>query len=99
MHDVAVDVMQERKAHGLRKYGQLLQPDNGRSYEQDAVEEVADLFVYLLGLKWEREHPEQTWLGRLCWKLISEQNIGDFDEMGIPAPVQKMLREMIEVAR
>jgi hypothetical protein len=96
MHDHAVDLMRERKAHGLRKYGQLLQPNNGRSFEQDAVEEVADLMVYLLGLKWERENPEETWLGPLCWALISgDGHWGDLGSIqGIPPQVLTMVDRM-----
>lgn len=97
MHDHAITLMLERKAHGLRKYGQLLQPANGRSFEQDAVEEVADLMVYLLGLKWEREHPEETWLGPLCWALVSgDGHWGDLSSIaGLPPQVLEMVEAMI----
>jgi hypothetical protein len=49
MHDLVAADLEERKVHGLRKYGSLLQTGNGRSFLQDAYEEVLDLAVYLKG--------------------------------------------------
>lgn len=49
MHDLVAADLAERKAHGLRKYGSLLQTGNGRSFLLDAYEEVLDLAVYLKG--------------------------------------------------
>lgn len=48
-HDLVIADMEERKQFGLRKYNSLLQPHNGRSFLQDAYEEVLDLAVYLRG--------------------------------------------------
>lgn len=48
-HDLVIEDMKERKAFGLRKYNTPLQPFNGRSFLQDAYEEVLDLAVYLRG--------------------------------------------------
>lgn len=48
-HDLVIEDMKDRKAFGLRKYDSLLQPHNGRSFLQDAYEEVLDLSVYLRG--------------------------------------------------
>jgi hypothetical protein len=62
MHDLVSQDMAERKAHGLRKYGSLLQVGNGRSYVQDAYEEVLDLAVYLRGLlELERQPDRPAW--------------------------------------
>ncbi len=47
MHDLVIEDMRERKEHGLRKYGTILQAHNGRSAVRDAYEEVLDLAVYL----------------------------------------------------
>jgi hypothetical protein len=47
MHDLVAEDMMARKAHGLRKYGTILQAHNGRSALQDAYEEACDLCVYL----------------------------------------------------
>lgn len=44
----------EREDQGKKTYGQTLQPFNGRSAIQDALEEVADLFVYLTQLAVEQ---------------------------------------------
>ena len=47
MHDLVMEDIKARKALGLRRYGSLLQPHNGRSALQDAYDEVLDLAVYL----------------------------------------------------
>lgn len=61
MHDLVAADMMERKEHGLRKYGQLLQAFNGRSFLQDGYEEVLDLAVYLRGaLEEERARDVRT---------------------------------------
>lgn len=39
--------MRERKEYGLRKYGEVLHPDNGRAHGVDAEEEALDLCAYL----------------------------------------------------
>ena len=55
--DMVIADIENRKALGLKKYGTLLQPFNGRSFLQDAYEEVLDLSVYLRGkLEEEREN-------------------------------------------
>lgn len=58
-HDLVIADMEERKQFGLRKYNSLLQPNNGRSFTQDAYEEVLDLAVYLRG-KLEEERQQAT---------------------------------------
>lgn len=47
--------MPERMQVGLRRYGTLLQPFNGRDYGLDAWEELLDLAVYLEGVRRERD--------------------------------------------
>lgn len=55
-HDLVIEDMRERKQFGLKKYSTELQPFNGRSFLQDAYEEVLDLAVYLRGkLEEERQ--------------------------------------------
>lgn len=39
--------LEARKQLGLKRYGSLLQPNNGRDNLQDAYEEALDLVVYL----------------------------------------------------
>lgn len=97
MHDAAVRLLLDRKAHGQSKYGALLQPFNGRSFELDAVEEAADLLVYLLGLRWERQHPDMGWLHPLCWALLSgDDPWGRIEQIpGIPAEVVSMVNGII----
>ncbi len=59
--DMVIEDIEKRKALGISKYGTLLQPFNGRSFLQDAYEEVLDLAVYLRGaLEEERVLQEQA---------------------------------------
>lgn len=53
MHDLVIKDFEDRKEFGLRKYGQLLQPHNGRDPIFDAYQEVMDLAVYLRQKIWE----------------------------------------------
>lgn len=46
-HDLVCADLEERKAHGLRKYDTLLQSFNGRQHLLDAYEEALDQAVYL----------------------------------------------------
>lgn len=48
--DLVIADIEERKALGIKKYGTLLQPFNGRSFLLDAYQEVLDLAVYLRGM-------------------------------------------------
>lgn len=47
MHDYVIEEVRKRKELGLREYGTLLQPNNGRDMLQDCLEEIIDLAVYL----------------------------------------------------
>lgn len=49
-HDLVIQDLKERKEFGLRKYGQPLQAENGRSFLLDAYLEALDLTAYLRGL-------------------------------------------------
>ena len=49
VQDLVVADIEERKAHGIRKYGTALQAGNGRSMLLDAYEEALDLAIYLRG--------------------------------------------------
>jgi len=95
-HDLACDMLQDRKAHGTRKYGTPLQPANGRSFTLDATEEAADLMAYLRGLLWEEDNPERTWIGQFLWACISGG--GYWEELdkipGIPPQVARLAIEM-----
>lgn len=53
---VAVTMILRRRALGVQRYGQPLQPNNGRDSLWDAVEESLDQFVYLLNY-WREQHP------------------------------------------
>lgn len=50
VQDLVVADIEDRKAHGIRKYGIALQAGNGRSMLRDAYEEALDLAIYLRGL-------------------------------------------------
>ena len=45
--DPVVALMAARREVGLRRYGRLLQRDNGRDHQVDALEEALDLVAYL----------------------------------------------------
>lgn len=45
-HDRIIELMQQRRALGLARYGSTLQPHNGRNTAQDLVDELADGIVY-----------------------------------------------------
>lgn len=47
-----------RLALGVERYGQPLQPHNGRNSLRDAYEEALDLCVYLRNALYEQEHPQ-----------------------------------------
>jgi hypothetical protein len=47
IHDMVARDIEKRKRLGLKRYGSLLQPFNGRDNLQDAYEEALDLVVYL----------------------------------------------------
>ena len=46
----ALDVLHERKAFGLEKYGVVLHADNGRDYVKDVDDELCDFVVYFRAL-------------------------------------------------
>ena len=46
--DALIDLLRERKAMGLSKYGVAHQHDNGRDHLVDALQESLDLNVYLM---------------------------------------------------
>ena len=49
----AIALLEQRKNQGLETYGQPLQIRNGRCFAVDALEEAADMVVYLKGLALE----------------------------------------------
>jgi hypothetical protein len=53
---VAIRLIEQRRALGIKRYGQPLQPSNGRDSLWDAVEEAFDLCLYLLN-EWRHQHP------------------------------------------
>lgn len=55
IQDLVIADIEERKQHGIRKYGTALQSGNGRDMLLDAYEEALDLAIYLRGLLDEQE--------------------------------------------
>jgi hypothetical protein len=49
VQDEVIADIEERKQHGIRKYGTALQAGNGRDMLRDAYEEALDLAIYLRG--------------------------------------------------
>lgn len=42
-----IDIFRARKEYGLKKYGTVLQADNGRDFLRDAVDEMVDFLAYV----------------------------------------------------
>ena len=55
IHAIVQQDLQARLEFGIAKYGQPLQPFNGRDALKDAYEEILDLAVYLRQQLWERD--------------------------------------------
>lgn len=47
VQNLVIEDIEARKAYGLKKYGTLLQPFNGRDALMDCYQECLDLVVYL----------------------------------------------------
>jgi hypothetical protein len=47
VQDLVMADIEARKVHGVKKYGTLLQPFNGRDALVDAYQEALDLCMYL----------------------------------------------------
>jgi len=56
VQQILIHAIEERREHGIRKYGRALETDNGRSALQDAWEEAMDLLVYLTQMRLEQGH-------------------------------------------
>lgn len=54
VQDIMIAAIEERRDHGIRKYGRPLETNNGRDALKDAWEEVVDLFAYLTQMRLER---------------------------------------------
>ncbi len=50
-----IDKLQERREHGIRKYGAELHTQNGRKSVYDAFEEIEDMAIYMAQLIMELE--------------------------------------------
>jgi hypothetical protein len=57
MHHMVQQDLEARLQVGIKRYGQPLQPHNGRDALRDAYEEVLDLAVYLRQAIYESENP------------------------------------------
>lgn len=62
IQDLVIADIEERKQHGIRKYGTALQSGNGRDMLLDAYEEALDLAIYLRGLLDMQEREERWWI-------------------------------------
>jgi hypothetical protein len=55
VHDAAIKLLESRRQLGIKRYGRQLETHNGRDASQDAVEECADLLVYLIQMRMEQK--------------------------------------------
>lgn len=53
---IVAQLLEDRYEMGKKKYGVPLMAFNGRDALQDAIEEAADLLMYLSQAKYERDH-------------------------------------------
>jgi hypothetical protein len=58
IHDLVMDDVHARKVLGTERYGQALQPFNGRDVLRDAYEELLDAAVYMRQAMYERDNPQ-----------------------------------------
>lgn len=77
MHDLVTADLQDRLAIGIKRYGQPLQPFNGRNAAKDAYDEVLDLAVYLRQLLYERDAARDGLTDAL--RIINSAGCPDFD--------------------
>lgn len=66
VQDLVVADIEQRKAHGIRKYGTALQSGNGRDMLLDAYEEALDLAIYLRGAIDERDRESSDTEAAVC---------------------------------
>lgn len=59
---VAIRLIQSRRLLGIKRYGQALQPSNGRDSMVDLVEELLDALVYALN-EWRSRNPGKEFPG------------------------------------
>lgn len=91
MHDIAAQLLDARKQLGISRYGQPLQPFNGRNAVQDVLEEVLDSAAYIAQVAWEQEHPEETYVGRIIQTLTTMSATVDFRGVFVPDAVVELL--------
>jgi hypothetical protein len=71
LKEIETDLL-ERRALGLRRYGSLLQPGNGRDPLRDAYEEVVDLVAYFKQLMMARDEAVTVLV-----ELLNDHAIGE----------------------
>lgn len=96
MHGKAIDALDDRLKLGISRYGQPLQPANGRDAARDAWEEALDGAAYGAQVVWEQENPEHTYVGAIIEALELAQNgvidpVCDFGNMFVPQGVLDLL--------
>lgn len=98
MHEKAIDALRDRLELGKKRYGQPLQPANGRNAILDAFEEALDGAAYGAQADFEQENPKYTYVGdiirALWWKqedLIEDELVIVFGEHFVPQGVYDLL--------
>jgi hypothetical protein len=92
-HELAKNELDNRKTLGINRYGQPLQPANGRDAIQDAYDEALDGSAYLAQAKWEQDHPEYTYVGSLI-EAIDNLGYVNFHGRFVPKAVTKILNDL-----
>lgn len=70
--DEACNLLRDRAAIGLSRYGTYLQSHNGRFWRKDALEEAADLVFYLRQGLAERSYPHPQAIAPLVLKDVTD---------------------------
>lgn len=73
--EYVIDIFRQRDEMGKAKYGTSLQVGNTRRSLQDAIEECADQFMYLVTEKLEREAKEAKWKAEIAKYRDALQNL------------------------
>ncbi len=72
LHNRLISDIEARREHGIKKYGQALQAENGRNFLLDFYEEILDAAVYVAG-----ELEEQQKLAEMLEKLLGKFALSD----------------------
>lgn len=100
IHDQVCADLQARKAIGVERYGQALQPFNGRDAGRDAYEECLDMAVYLRQRRTESEELNQLTdqLVRAAQSVVSNINAELADDAVLVSALRGAVGRYVQAA-